>query len=139
MFFLWRIFIEWKKGKSAQFFETLSKWGKLPSESKPIKETFFDSDLQKYRTTFDEHRDYYNFYNSNECISEFLTVFENNFVLRRNFSFINFTCNLKFSKMFPKLVIGKTIWCVLFCRMEFIYQIAKLDYNHESFVAYDND
>lgn len=109
MLFLRRIFIECKEGKSTQFFKTLSKGGRLPSESKPIKETFFDSDLHRYRITFDEHGDYYNFYNSNERISEFLTVFENNFVPRRNFSIINFKRNLKFLKVFPKLAIGKTI------------------------------
>ena len=109
MFLLQRIFIEWKKGKSTQFLKHYQLGSRLSSESKPTKETFFGSDLQRYRIIFDEHGNHYNFYNSNKSIYEFLTVFENNFVPRRNFSIKNFKCNLKFPKVFPKLAIGKTI------------------------------
>ena len=56
----------------------------MPDEDKPLKKTYFDRNLQKYCITFSEHGDFYDFYNSQEIISEFLTVFENNFVARPN-------------------------------------------------------
>lgn len=59
------------------------------SKDKSIKKMFFDSDLQKYCINFSDHADYYDFYDSNESISEFLTVFENNLILRRNLQPVN--------------------------------------------------
>ena len=49
--------------------------------------------MQKYCITFHEHGDYYDFYYSQETVSEFLTVFENNCVLRLNVKKVRFKCS----------------------------------------------
>ena len=55
--------------------------GRQPTEEKPLKKTFFDENLKGYCINFLEHRSVYNFYYSQEVTSEFLTVFEGNFIL----------------------------------------------------------
>ena len=46
------------------------------------KKTFFDENLQRYCVSFIEHEAHYNFYDSRELVSDFLTVFENIFIPR---------------------------------------------------------
>ena len=47
--------------------------GRQPTEGKPLKKKLFDENLKRYCINFLE------FYNSREAVSEFLTVFENNY------------------------------------------------------------
>ena len=54
--------------------------GRQPIEDKPLKKAFFDENLLRYCINCSEHGDYYNFYDSREFVSDFLTVFENVFV-----------------------------------------------------------
>ena len=66
-----------REEKLHNFFKYYQQGGRLVSENKPIKKTFFDSDSQKYLITFNEHRDYYDFYHFSESISEcYLSVRE---------------------------------------------------------------
>ena len=50
------------RGENTCFLNALSQGGRLPSEVKPIKKTYFDSDLQQYCIAFEEHCNYCNFY-----------------------------------------------------------------------------
>ena len=50
--------------------------GRQSIEDKPLKKTFFDENLQRHSINFDEHVDYYDFHDSQELFSDFLTVFE---------------------------------------------------------------
>ena len=51
-------------------------------EEKPLKRTFFDESLQRQCINFSEHGNHYDFFDSRELVSDFLTVFENVFVPR---------------------------------------------------------
>ena len=52
-----------------------------PTKDKALKKKhFFDENLKRYFINFLEHGSFYNFYNYLEVVSEFLTVFENNFI-----------------------------------------------------------
>ena len=82
-----------REEKVYNFLKHYQQGDRLPSKDKPIKKTFFDSDTQKYCINFSENRDYYDFYDSSESIFEFLTVFENNSIPRRNLEPVNFKCS----------------------------------------------
>ena len=45
-----------------------------------LEKTFFDEILKSYCINLLKHGSFYNFYNSQELVSKFLTVFENNFI-----------------------------------------------------------
>lgn len=81
-----------REEKVHKFLKNHQQGGRLPCKGKPIKKTFLDSDLQKYCITFSKHGDYYNY--SKESTSEFLPVFENNFVPMRNFRTRKFKCSV---------------------------------------------
>ena len=57
-----------------------------------MKKTYFDENLQKFCINFDEHGRHYHFFNAREVVSEFLTVFENIFILRSNLRQVSFKC-----------------------------------------------
>ena len=67
--------------------------GRQPTEDKPLKKTFFDENLKRYCINFLEHGSFYNFYNSQEVVSEFLTVFENNFIPNADLRHSRFKCS----------------------------------------------
>ena len=53
-------------------------------EDKPLNRTYFDENLQKYWINLSEHGKTYDFYDSKDIVTEFLTVFDNNFIPRQN-------------------------------------------------------
>lgn len=53
-------------------------------EDKPLNRTYFDENLQKYWINLSEHGKTYDFYDSKDIVSAFLTVFDNNFIPRQN-------------------------------------------------------
>ena len=66
---------------------------------KPIEIRRFDENLTRYFVSFEQHSDYYNFYNPEEIIENFLNLFSLKFVLKPNlnkakikatFSILNF-------------------------------------------------
>ena len=62
--------------KNHNFVAYYQMGGRQPTEDKPLKKkTFFDENLQRYCINFSEHGDYYDFYDSRELVSDFLTVF----------------------------------------------------------------
>ena len=54
--------------------------GRLPTEDKLKKKTYFDKKLKKSCINFDEHSRHYNFFDARQVVSEFLTFFENMFI-----------------------------------------------------------
>ena len=67
-----------EKRKITTLFHQLG--GRLPTEDKLMKKTYFDEKLKKSCINFDEHSKHYNFFDAREVVSEFLTVFENMFI-----------------------------------------------------------
>ena len=62
--------------KNHNFVAYYQMGGRQPTEDKPLKKkNFFDENLQRYCINFSEHGDYYDFYDSRELVSDFLTVF----------------------------------------------------------------
>ena len=59
--------------------------GRQPIENKPIKIVKFDENLQQFCVNFNQRSDYYDFFYSRSIVSDFLTVFVNNFVQRNGF------------------------------------------------------
>ena len=57
-----------------------------------MKKTYFDENLQKFCIDFDQHGIHYNFFDAEEVVSEFLTAFENMFILRPNLRQVSFKC-----------------------------------------------
>ena len=58
-----------------------------------LKKTFFDESLKRYCINFLEHGSFYNFYNSREVVSKFLTMFENNFIPNADLRQSKFKCS----------------------------------------------
>ena len=79
--------------KGRDFLEHYQQGGTLLSDNQPMKITYFDRDLQKYYITFSKHDEFFDFHNPREVISEFLMVFEQNFVPRLNLKKVRFKCS----------------------------------------------
>ena len=79
--------------KVHNFLEHYQHGGTLLSEDKPMKITYFDRDLQKYCITFSEDAEFLDFYDPREVISQFVMVFEQNFVPRPNLEKVRFKCS----------------------------------------------
>lgn len=62
--------------------------GRFPTEDTPLKKMYFDESLHKYCTTFEEHWNYYDLFDSQEIMSEFLKEFDNNFVPKANLEIV---------------------------------------------------
>ena len=65
--------------KNHNFLTYYQLGGRQPTEDKSLKKIFFDENSKRYYINFLEHGTFYNFYNSREAVSEFLTVFKNNY------------------------------------------------------------
>ena len=70
------------------------------------EETYFDENLDKFSINFDEHGIYYNFFDAREVVSEFLTVFENMFILRPNLRAVSFKCTFAIVNHQPAPRVG---------------------------------
>lgn len=70
--------------KTHNFLLHYQQEGRLPIEDKPLNRTYFDENLQKYWINLSEHGKTYDFYDSKDIVSAFLTVFDNNFIPRQN-------------------------------------------------------
>ena len=92
--------------KNHNFLLHYQQGGSLPIADKPLEKTDFDENLQKYCIIFHEHCDYYNFYDSQEIVSQFLTVFENNFLPRLNLRKVRFKCFFMLINRQPPLHAG---------------------------------
>ena len=80
--------------KNHDFLSHYQLGGTQPIEDKPLKKkTIFDENLKSYCVKFLEHRPFYNFYNSWEVVSEFLTVFEKNFIPNADLRQSRFKCS----------------------------------------------
>ena len=78
--------------KNRNFISRYQLDGRLPTEDKPMKKTYFDENLQKFCIDFDQHGIHYNFFDAQKVVSEFLTAFENMFILRPNLRQASFKC-----------------------------------------------
>ena len=78
--------------KKHNFLSHYQLGGRRPVEDKPVNKTFFDENLRRYCINFSDHENFYNFFNSEELVSDFLTVFENNFTLHANLGQARFKC-----------------------------------------------
>ena len=67
--------------------------GRQPTEDRPIRKTYLDENFQRFHVTISEHRDHYDFYDSQKVISEFLTVFEDVFVPQADLRRARFKCS----------------------------------------------
>ena len=54
--------------------------GRQSIEGKPIKIIKYDENLQRFCINFNEHSDFYDFFDLRSVVSDYLTVFENSFV-----------------------------------------------------------
>ena len=79
--------------KTYTFLSHYQQGGRQPIEDKPLKRTFFDENLQRYCIDFSEHSADYNFYDSRELVSDFMTVFENAFAPRADLRKVRFKCS----------------------------------------------
>ena len=79
--------------KSHNFLSHYQLGGRQPTEDQPLKKTFFDENLKRYCINFLEHGSFYNFCNSGEVVSEFLTVFGNNFIPNADLRKSRFKCS----------------------------------------------
>lgn len=57
--------------------------------------------MQKFCITFDERGRHYNFFDSREVVSDFLTVFENMFISRPNLKQVSFKCTFIIVNLLP--------------------------------------
>ena len=80
--------------------------GRLPTGDKPLKKIYSNENLQKYCITFDEHSNYYYFFDSREIMSEFLQIFENNFAPRVNLGRVRFNCTFTLINRQPSWPVG---------------------------------
>ena len=81
-----------REEKNLSFLVHYQMVGRQPIEDKPIRKTYLDENLQRFCITCSEHDDHYDFYKSQEVVSEFLTVFENVFVPRADLRQVCFKC-----------------------------------------------
>ena len=65
-----------REEKIHSFIEHYQSGGNLPTELKPFSKLRFDSKLENYFITYEEHGECYNFFDSREGIEAFLTAFE---------------------------------------------------------------
>ena len=72
--------------KNHNFLVHYQQGGSRPVEDKPIERKYFDENLQRFCINFSQQGDHYDFFDSQELVSDFLTVFENVFILRPNLS-----------------------------------------------------
>ena len=63
------------------------------TEDKPLKKTYFDENLKTYCINILEHGSFYNFYKPRKVLSEFLTVFVNNFIPNADLRQSRFKCS----------------------------------------------
>ena len=82
-----------REEKDHNFLVNYQMGGRQPIEDKPITKTYLDGKLQRFCITSSEHGDRYDFYDSQEIVSEFLTVFENVFVRRADLRRVRFKCS----------------------------------------------
>ena len=66
--------------------------GRRLMEDKPVNKTFFDENLHSYCINFLDHENFHNVFNSEELVSDSLTVFENNFKPHDNLRKGRFKC-----------------------------------------------
>ena len=79
--------------KNHNFLTHYQLGGRRPIEDKSLKKTLFDENLKRYCIIFLEHGTFYNFYSSREAVLEFLTVFENNYILNADLRQSRFKCS----------------------------------------------
>ena len=79
--------------KKTKFLEQSQQDDAMPIKDKTINVRAFVEKLQKYSITFSQHPKFYNFYDPREIIPDFLQVFENRFIPRRNLDRVRFKCN----------------------------------------------
>ena len=92
--------------KTHNCFEHFQSRGNLPSEDKTMKITYFYRDLQKYCITFSKYGNFFDFYDPPEVISEFLMLFEQNFVPRGNFEKVMFKGSVTMINRQPPPSVG---------------------------------
>ena len=71
-----------------------------------MKVNYLDKDLQKYCISFEEHGEFFYFYNQREIISEFLIVFEQNVVSSANLKRVRFNCSFTIINRLPPSAAG---------------------------------
>ena len=91
--------------KNHNFLFHYQQGGRELIEDKPIKIVKYDENLQQFYINFNEHSDYYDFFDSRSIISDFLTVFENNFV-QRNGVVLLFKCSFTIINCQPSPRVG---------------------------------
>ena len=79
--------------KNHNFLAHYQLGGRQPTEDKYLKKTFFDENSKRYCINFLKHGTFYNFYNSREAVSEFLTVFYNNYTPNADLRQSRFKCS----------------------------------------------
>ena len=82
-----------KRDEKNHIFLAHQMGGRQPIEDKSLKKTFFHENLQRYCINFSKHEGYYDFYDSRKLADDFLTVFENVFILRSNLRRVCFKCS----------------------------------------------
>ena len=80
--------------KNHNFLSRYQLDGRQLTDDKPLKKTFFDENLKSFCTNFLKHGSFHNLYNSREVVSDFLTVFENNFIPNAGLRQSRSTCSL---------------------------------------------
>ena len=80
--------------------------GALSSKDKSLTFTNFDINLQRYCITFDEHSNFFDFYNPPEIIEEFFSAFEKQFVPRQKFRPVLFKCTFTIVNRQPPPAAG---------------------------------
>lgn len=92
--------------KTHNFLSHYQQGGRRCIEDNPLNRIYFDENLQKYRISFSEHGKHYDFYDSREIVTEFLTAFENYFIPRPNLRKVRFKCTFTIINRQPPLDVG---------------------------------
>ena len=94
-------------GKTKKFIISfLTTFRVVGFKDKHPNKIYLHEHLQKYWINFLEHSEHYDVYNSTEIVSEFLTVFENNFVSKSNLSKIRLKCTFTIVNQQLLLAVG---------------------------------
>lgn len=97
----WDLFIFYKlwERKNHNFFNHYQLGRSRPFKARPIVIRRYDKNLTRYFKSFEQHSDYYNFYDPDEATRNFLNLFSLRFVpksnlnkvkIKSNFSILNF-------------------------------------------------
>ena len=95
-----------KDEKTHNFLSHYQHVGRKLIVDKPLKRIFFEENLQSYSIHFSEHDADYNFYDSWELVSDFMTVFENAFVPLADLRQVKFKCSFTIVNRQPVLRTG---------------------------------